>query len=79
MGEFPEFQEDEYAVLFAEKNTGIVVDQNGERYNHKPHQLQYTILSSYEEAENMIKLRMLRYPALEGSIFNSRNKCIKMF
>jgi hypothetical protein len=72
MQQFPTIKENEYLVLFADKNTGIVVDQDGEWYIQEAHQQKYTIVSSYDEAEILVKSRLLKQPNLEGEIYNSK-------
>ena len=79
MAEFPEMKESEYAVLFVEKATGIVVDQDGKRHNQKPHQIMFTIFDSYEEAEHWAKLRLSQQTFLESSIYNSKHEIIASF
>ncbi|MBL7817934.1 MAG: hypothetical protein JNL70_23195 [Saprospiraceae bacterium] len=78
MQEFPKIEQNEYAILFAEKNTGIVVDQYGERHIQKPYQKMYMMVGSYEEAESLIVSRLLKQPHLEGCIFNSLQEILKV-
>ncbi len=79
MAEFPKMKESEYAVLFVEKATGIVVDQDGKRHNQKPHQIMFTIFNSYEEAEHWAKLRLSQQTFLESTIYNSKYAVIAFF
>ena len=72
MHEFPQIQENQYIVIFVDKSTGVLVDQDGEWYVQAPHQLLHTVVDNYDEAELTIKSRLQKQPNLEGSIFNSR-------
>ena len=77
--ELPEIQESQYYLIFVDSATGILVDQNGEWHTQRSDQILYTILHTYTEAECIVKSRVIKNPNLEGSIFDSKHKFIKMF
>lgn len=73
--EFPKIQSGQFAVIHAEKATGIILDASGNR--NLGSLLEWMVFDSLAEAENYCNLKIADCPSIECNIFNHLQERVK--
>jgi hypothetical protein len=72
---FPKIEKHQYFVSFAELNTGIVLDINGDYYSNDNKNV-FFIFNDYYEAKQFVNVRIQERQDWEGYIYDFNEKFI---
>ena len=78
--DFSSLSENEYAVVLADRNTGIVLNPDTlERWNGRFGGRSYLIAQSLEEAEQIAEKLLSAKAETEAAIYDGKGKCVKAY
>ena len=69
---FPNLETKQIAILYAERNTGIVLNKDL-KYNTNSQNLEYIIFDSIDEAKIFCSNKIKEPPHIECNFFDSKN------
>lgn len=75
MNNFPNIKPNQVALLYADRNTGIILNRNF-KYNINSNELEFTIFNSKIEADIFCKKIVELNPSIECNIYNDTKEHI---